>query len=444
MPAVPFADRRDAGRRLAARLAEFAAERPVVVALPRGGVPVGFEIARALDAPLDVIVARKVGAPDNPEYGIGAIAEGGVRYVNDAAVQALQIRLDELDDALARARYELDARVRRYRAERPRIDVAGRTVILVDDGLATGGTARAAARALRARRPRRLVLATPVGASDSIAALEPEVDAVVCLLVPRFMRAIGRWYDDFGQTSDGEVAALLARAATDATARRTRAEPARREEVRLPIDGGGHVAGELAVPRDAAGVIVFAHGSGSSRRSARNRRVAAGLHGAGMATLLLDLLTPAEERLQANVFDVELLAGRLVAATRWLAEQPRLSRLAVGYFGASTGAGAALWAAAELGERIRAVVSRGGRPDLAVPRLAEVRAPTLLIVGGDDERVLALNRAALDELRCEAALEIVPGATHLFEEPGALEAVQRLAAGWFATHLARLPAGRAR
>jgi putative phosphoribosyl transferase len=211
--------------------------------------------------------------------------------------------------------------------------------------------------------------------------------------------------------------------------------------VRIPVGGGEHVVGDLLVPERAAGLVVFAHGSGSSRHSPRNRQVAAALNQAGHATLLIDLLTLDEERHRANVFDIEMLAGRLVGATRWVREQPDLRHLGLGYFGASTGAGAALWAAANLGEEVQAVVSRGGRPDLAAPRLMDVRAPTLLIVGGHDDIVIELNRRALAQLRCQAELQIVPGATHLFEEPGRLEAVQRLAADWFTRYLARAPAG---
>ncbi|HYU57339.1 MAG TPA: dienelactone hydrolase family protein, partial [Actinomycetota bacterium] len=172
----------------------------------------------------------------------------------------------------------------------------------------------------------------------------------------------------------------------------------------------------------------------------RNRLVAGALHGRSIATLLFDLLTPSEERDRANVFDIALLAGRLVRATAWLRERPEATGLPVGYFGASTGAGAALAAAADLGHAIAAVVSRGGRPDLAGPRLPEVTAPTLLVVGGNDEVVLGLNREAEARLRCPTRLEVVPGATHLFEEPGTLERVAALAAEWFAEHFA--PNGR--
>ena len=180
--------------------------------------------------------------------------------------------------------------------------------------------------------------------------------------------------------------------------------------------------------------MAFAHGSGSSRLSPRNRSVASALNDAGFATLLLDLLTPSEDLDRGNVFDIPLLADRLLAASAWLAERDDVGSLPLGYFGASTGAAAALTAAAELGEQVGAVISRGGRPDLA-QRLSAVRAPTLLIVGGADRQVLELNRQAQRQLRCPSAITVVPGATHLFEEPGALEQVSRLAIDWLNLHL---------
>ena len=202
--------------------------------------------------------------------------------------------------------------------------------------------------------------------------------------------------------------------------------------VEIPPAG---LAADLHIPSGAKGLIIFAHGSGSSRFSSRNRFVAHVLQEAAFATLLLDLLTPSEEKIDARTsqlrFDINLLAIRLVQATEWSAEDNVLRGLAPAYFGASTGAAAALIAAAELSDHIQAVVSRGGRPDLAGPALSRVKAPTLLIVGGDDVPVIKLNEKALVQLQCEKRLDIVPGATHLFEEPGTLEQVAGLARDWF-------------
>jgi putative phosphoribosyl transferase len=209
--------------------------------------------------------------------------------------------------------------------------------------------------------------------------------------------------------------------------------------VRIPA-GDFMLGADLAIPKPAKGVVIFAHGSGSSRHSRRNRFVAAQLQAAGLATLLMDLLTESEESVDSISghlrFDIELLAERLTGATEWVNREPATRSLPVGYFGASTGGAAALVAAAEQPGRVEAVVSRGGRPDLAGEALERVRSPTLLIVGGRDPLVLQLNEAALKRLTVEARLEIVPGATHLFEEPGALETVARLAREWFTRHLA--------
>jgi putative phosphoribosyl transferase len=198
-----------------------------------------------------------------------------------------------------------------------------------------------------------------------------------------------------------------------------------------PLD----LAGTLRHPAGARALVIFAHGSGSSRFSPRNVQVAEGLNRRGIATLLFDLLLPEEESDRRNVFDINLLGQRLVDAVRWIVEQPDVSILPVGLFGASTGAAAALVAASLLGDRIGAVVSRGGRPDLAGDMLPHVKAPTLLIVGGADSGVIELNQWALERLGGEKSIEIVPGATHLFPEPGALDSVIELAAGWFESHL---------
>lgn len=215
------------------------------------------------------------------------------------------------------------------------------------------------------------------------------------------------------------------------------------EPVHINAHGAG-LDGDLGLPDDARGVVLFAHGSGSSRFSPRNRFVATVLHGAKLATLLVDLLTSDEERVDDRTgrlrFDIGMLAERLTAVTDWLTSDPRTRRLAIGYFGASTGAAAALVAAAERANTVRAVVSRGGRPDLAGPALPHVRAPTLLVVGGEDDIVIDLNRQAMRDLRCEKRMVIIPGATHLFEEPGALENVSRLAREWFETYLPRTTA----
>lgn len=209
-------------------------------------------------------------------------------------------------------------------------------------------------------------------------------------------------------------------------------------DVKIPA-GAAALEGNLSVPTDASGMVLFVHGSGSSRHSPRNRLVAQTLNDAGLATLLFDLLTPEEEALDVRIahlrFDIQLLAIRLGFATDWVSQERAASNLRIGYFGASTGGGAALLAAADRPQSVGAIVSRGGRPDLAGAALPAVRAPTLLIVGGADEAVIEMNREAMSRIQCEVKLELIPGATHLFQEPGTLEQVAKLASEWFRRHL---------
>ncbi|KJS62766.1 phosphoribosyltransferase family protein [Streptomyces rubellomurinus] len=482
-----FTDRTDAGRRLAARLAGLAGlggPGTVVVALPRGGVPVAAEVAAALGAPLDLCVIRKLGVPYQPELGMGAIGEGGVRVLNESVMRVAGVTDGQLAEVERRERAELARRARRYRGDRPPVELRGRTVVVVDDGIATGSTARAACLIVRARGAARVVLAVPVAPGDWTDRLTGVADELVCVGTPSPFFAIGEFYDDFTQTEDEEVLRLLAAARHEhpppAVADPPDSGPVERELL-LPV-AGVRLAGLLTVPDGARGVVVFAHGSGSSRHSPRNRYVARYLNRAGLATLLFDLLTEAEEADRRNVFDVGLLGGRLTDVARRLGGAtpdgtggadhgltlldgsggadhsltahdgvdrrgagddgpPETRGLPLGLFGASTGAAAALHTAAALGPAVRAVVSRGGRPDLAGPDvLARVAAPTLLVVGSLDGTVLDLNRRARAGLRCDSELAVVPGASHLFEEPGTLDRAAELAGDWFLRHL---PAGRA-
>lgn len=431
---MAFKDRVDAGQRLARELQPLSAENPVVIALLRGGVPVAAEIARALSAPLDVLSVRKIGAPDNPEYGIGAVSEGGSYLLSPRALSALGLTEPDLLAPLRSETREAERRVNRFRDGRPMIPIRGRTVLLVDDGLATGITAQVAARRLRELGAGRVRFVCPVCSKEGAKLLASEVDEVICLEKPADFFAVGNWYEDFQQLSDDEVLETLSEFRSGTVGGVSQEVEITRGSVRLQ----GHL--DLPAPLSKCkGIVLFAHGSGSSRRSPRNLMVARRLHEAGVGTVLFDLLMPTEAVNRRNVFDIPLLARRLLLASEWTQSWLRTHRtdlpglphdLPLGFFGASTGAGAALWAASDLGEQVAAVVSRGGRPDLAIPRLAEVRAPTLLLVGGLDEEVIRLNEEALRHLP-EGELEVIPGATHLFEEPGTLEQVSDVAATWF-------------
>jgi putative phosphoribosyl transferase len=280
----------------------------------------------------------------------------------------------------------------------------------------------AAVLGLKRRHPRSITVASPVASLQAVHALEAEGVQVRTLRTPEPFGAVGYYYEDFSQLSDAEVGAFFRISATE-------------------ISTGPHTIPLQALvgsPEHSIGTVIFAHGSGSGRLSPRNQYVADFLNRRGITTVLVDLLTVAEHRDRANVFDLNLLSERMLAVTRWAAKEVAAGGSPIGYFGASTGSAAALRAASRLPSRISAIVSRGGRPDLAAAALAKVKAPTLLIVGDADTEVLRLNRQALAKIKAPKRLELISGATHLFEEPGALEQVAEHAAAWFESHFLAL------
>jgi putative phosphoribosyl transferase len=446
-----FNDRTDAGQKLARELQRYSGRQDaIVLGIPRGGVPVAFEIAEALRLPLDIFLSRKLGVPGHEELAFGAIAAGDGRFLDQHIVQTMGIAPEQIESITQETRKKLEERARLYRAGRSAREVAGRIVILVDDGIATGASIYAAAQALHQMNPKEIVIAAPIAPATTVSWLRGVVDDVAVLYAPRDFYAVGQFYREFSQTSDEEVVSLLRRSEqrerradeegdVEAHSDKVRGLASDEEEVRIRA-GNVILEGALNIPENAQGIVLFAHGSGSSRHSPRNRYVAGELQARGLATLLFDLLTSEEEMVDRKTaelrFNIPPLAKRLIEVTRWIAQNPQTRNLTIGYFGASTGAAAALIAAARLPGIVAAVVSRGGRPDLAGEELGSVRAATLLIVGGLDEVVIQLNRQALDQLRCESKrLVLVPGATHLFEEPGALEQVATDAAEWLLRYL---------
>lgn len=427
-----FHDRAEAGQRLAEHLTALQGtrppgrvdDRPLVLALPRGGLPVALPVAQALSADLDVLVVRKVGVPGNPEFAMGAVGEEGVFLLDEPVVRRLGITDAQVTRIVERERSEVERRVQAYRRGRPAVSHRNRDIVIVDDGLATGSTAAAAVEVARRQGARHITLAVPVGSHEACLRLQALADDVVCLATPDPFWAVGEHYGTFTQVTDDDVVAVL-----DAAHRVDADQVGVDQEVTIEA-AGVTLAGHLTVPAGARGVVIFAHGTGSDRHSHRNRSVAAALQAAGLGTLLFDLVAESDA---GRTIDVTTASRRLVAVTEWL--QTPWPHRPVGFYGSSSGAAVALAAAAQRPDLVRAVVSRGGRPDLAAAWLPDVEAPTLLIVGDRDQAVIEINREAERHLTCPHLLRIVNGAGHLFEEEGTLAQAGALARTWFLHHL---------
>ena len=422
---LPFTDRSEAGRRLAERVRAYAVNDPIVLALPRGGVPVGAELARRLDVDFDVLVVRKIGLPGRPETGVGAISEDGHVFFDDQALARLRVPRQALRETVEAERVELDRRRRVYRGERPAPRIAGRDCVIVDDGVATGGTARAALRMVRQAGPSQVVLAAPVASPEAVESLREEADALVVLSVPENFHAVGEWYRDFGQLSDGHVTAILAERG------RLRPEENTARAVRIRA-GQVYLDGDLTMPSTLRGAIVMAFGEG--RTDPRWRAAASVFQRAGYATLLLDLWTDASADAEGD--DARTMGERLNAAVTWLRRATDAATEPLGVFGAGAAAPAALVTAAERPQDLGAVVVYGGRIDLAESSLSQVRAPALILLESSDSFVRELNEWARGRMGAQTDLRVVAGAEQLLQ--GAQEwrhtAVEAL--DWFDQHLA--------
>ena len=414
-------NRDHAGRQLARALRRYSMAHPLILALTSEGVVVARQVAERLSAELDALVVVEVTDPNDPGVTIGAVSEGGVSMFDRNTCERQGLDPVDVEAAVHRGMSELKRRVLAIRGGRPLVDVTNRLVIVVDDGIESGVRMSSAVAYVRRAGAARVVVAAPLGWRTAVENLQTVADEVVCPAVVSEARSIDDRYEEDEVVTDSEIATILRLSSRHDVV----------VSVTDPHHRGWQVHSTLGIPRGAHGVVVFAHGSGSSRLSPRNQEVAASLNEAGFATVLFDLLTEDESHDRSLVFDINYLAERLIAVVDWCAQDDRLGDLPLGLFGASTGAAAALAAAARRPAVVRAVVSRGGRPDLAETSLRSVEAPTLLIVGGDDAEVLTLNEFALERLGGPARLEIIPGATHLFEEPGAMNRVSLLAASWF-------------
>ena len=421
-----FQDRTDAGRQLARHLTPYAdRDDTLVLGVPRGGVPVAFEVAAALHAPFDVFVARKLGAPADPELAFGAVSADGERYLDYGTVHALGITPRQVNEITADARARLDQRARLYRSGRDPLPAAGKIVILVNDGISADPGFPLILRALRERKPRRIIVASPVAPAPTCSRLQREADAVIVLHSPAELTSLGHFYRTFDQTTDDEVISLLQRGLDT--------RPPRRLEEPVAIAMPGYIAeGYLRLPPGARTLVLFANAAETGRIHPRHREMAALLNRWGIATLLFDLLSPFEEdnRRGASLVDRSVLAARILRVIDWAQRNPATSGLRIALFGSDAAASACLSAAVRAPEALTAVVASGGRPHARIGELAQIRVPTLLIGDSLDELGLALHREALRNLTCAKELAVMPGAAHSSEEPGALQRVAERAADW--------------
>lgn len=455
-----FRDRSEAGKVLARSLGQYATESGVVVlGLARGGIPVARQVADALDATLGVVVSRKIGVPGIEEVALGAIAEGTRRIVTDGVAQHIGVPARLIERLATRERVELERCASLYHAARPLPDLRGCVVVLVDDGVATGVTLRAAARVVRRARPARLVAAVPIASRRGGYEVGADVDELTVVVTPEKFESVSAAYENYAPVSDDDVLELLGRPTRRASSTVrdisdrlgeglswADGRPHDRERtIVIPVAGGAIVA-DLGMPPpgiyasamqrsgNVRGLVMLAHGDGSNRNSFRNRYIAGRLRLAGYATLRLDLLTRAEQQMGAGGasfgLDVERLATRLAGACEWAAREDVAGAQRTVLIGAGTGAAAALVTAARHPERVRAVVARGGRVDLAARALSRVSAAVLLIVGASDPGSVRRHDDALWELPADAELVKVPRAAQGFDEPGALGFAAEHVVGW--------------
>jgi predicted phosphoribosyltransferase/alpha/beta superfamily hydrolase len=418
-----FRDRQDAGRQLAAVLKLKGIVRPVVLGIPRGGVPVALEVARALDGELGVVVARKLRAPGQPELAIGAVTASGATFVNEELASLTGAGKQYLERETAAQVTEAARREARFDGHRRPV-IRGRTVIVIDDGLATGATAIAALRSLRAEGAARIILAVPVASPETIERMRPEADEVVCLQEESDFYAIGQFYVDFGQVDDTEVRSLLDQFGEG--------QPSAERHAFIVTRDGVRLAGRMLVPPGAGpfAAVIFVHGLGSDKDSPRNAVIAERLLDEGMTAVLFDLSGHGESGRDARGSDA--FEDDLAAVFRWVTARPDIDAGRIGVAGSSYGGTVAVAATVAGSIAPRALVLRA--PPIAAADVERLTVPSLAIIGSHDRLIADVSEAAG---RCPAlTLSVVHGASHLFEEPGALDEALERTVSWFKTVMA--------
>lgn len=409
-----FENRQEAAEVLVPLLLDLKDSNPLIMAIPRGAVPMAQLVAEALDAQMDLALVKKIGHPMQPEFAIGAVSETGEILLSS---HAQEVDPDYIEKVALRLVESLQRQRSQYLGFERFHYPQGRTVVLIDDGIATGLTMAAAVRSLKAQGAKRIIVAAPVASHEAQEKLKTEGAELRIYYTPKYFGSVSYFYKNFDQVSDAEVGSYF---------------QVRSHEIEIQTSKNSlTLKGILGRPMAPLGFVVFAHGSGSGRLSPRNQFLADIFNRQGIATLLADLLTDDEGHDRSKVFDIKLLSERLILLVEWVKKNPQFRDIPLGLLGASTGAGAALVAAAQIPEKIEALVSRGGRPDLATDSLEHVQCPVLLLVGELDYGVIELNEQAFQKIPSEKKLEIIPGATHLFEEPGTLDKVAEHALHWF-------------
>jgi putative phosphoribosyl transferase len=412
-----FRDRDQAARLLEAELSRYRSLNPIVFGLPAGGVPMAKVIADALGSELDVILVKKLMGPGS-DRSVGVVAEDGGVYFAPGS-ENLEVLEDDLADRASLEIDKLQAKRRLLTPHRDQLEVDGRAVILVDDGITTGETISAAARSLMEQGAVHLVVASPVASNEAVERLEREGAETCVLSVPEDFFSVSQFYEDLSEVEDFEIVQMLS---------------GEKPEIKIH-DGEAELRGYLVVPDRAKALIFFVQGSGSGRHSPRNQYIARFFQNEGLATLFVDLMAEEEFEDKDRILNIGFLARRVGLICEWIDQDPQLSLLPFAMFASSTGAAAAITASVKVDGRLKALVCRGGRPDLAMECLPLVRVPTMFIVGGEDEPVLSLNREAFEQLNCEKDLRIIEKAGHLFEEPGALEKMVRTGQAWLERYL---------
>jgi putative phosphoribosyl transferase len=439
-----FYNRRDAGRQLAQRLLDYKDQNPVVIGLTKGGDMVGYEVAKALECPFDIIVSERLGAPGHEEFSIGAIAEGGVRVLDKYILQWLGITDGEIQEITSNCMQELIGKINIYREGESMLDITDKTVILIDDSLSTSFSARAAVQALRLHKPKEIILAVPVSAPETALSIRPDVDDFVCLSQPADYIAKGLWYKNLQQITDDQIVELLATSKKGTPSQLLEEFESENAEISKPTDStvevssqGTTLRGTMLIPQNTQGLIVFVNGIGETRFSNENRYIAHRLRQEGFGTLFVDLHTEEEIKTQNFNLDIDSSAQRLIDITDWLHQNPYTSNLMVGFFGVNSGGITAILAAKQLGsEKVAALVIKDTNLEDLKAISSQINIPVFHIASERDQNAMQKSKALIDHITTnQKRTLVVPQASTEFIQPEILDIITESTYTWFSNSM---------